>query len=122
VQIAITQPIRIEDAVIIEDEWGWVEDIASTYVVIPVVGLGAAWVVPLAYFIERPFQNWTAGRCLPDWLDYPSRRLRRRCSQNPQAAGAGRKGIQAVGRRHRQSASRRYQCADHGIAGAGQCA
>jgi hypothetical protein len=63
VQIAITQPIRIEDAVIVENEWGWVEDIASTYVVI------RPWdwrrmVVPLAYFIERPFQltgrfeNW----------------------------------------------------------------
>jgi small-conductance mechanosensitive channel len=58
VQIAITQPIRIEDAVIIEDEWGWVEDIASTYVVIRLWDW-RRMVVPLAYFIERPFQNWT---------------------------------------------------------------
>src|SRR5437868_482604 len=58
VQIAITQPIRIEDAVIIENEWGWVEDIASTYVVIRLWDWRRL-VVPLSYFIERPFQNWT---------------------------------------------------------------
>jgi small-conductance mechanosensitive channel len=58
IQIAITQPIRIEDAVIIEDEWGWVEDIASTYVVIRLWDW-RRMVVPLSYFIERPFQNWT---------------------------------------------------------------
>jgi small-conductance mechanosensitive channel len=57
-QIAITQPIRIEDAVIIENEWGWVEDIASTYVVIRLWDW-RRMVVPLSYFIERPFQNWT---------------------------------------------------------------
>jgi small-conductance mechanosensitive channel len=58
IQIAITQPIRIEDAVIIENEWGWVEDIASTYVVIRLWDW-RRMVVPLSYFIERPFQNWT---------------------------------------------------------------
>ena len=58
VQIAITQPIRIQDAVIIENEWGWVEDIASTYVVIRLWDWRRL-VVPLSYFIERPFQNWT---------------------------------------------------------------
>lgn len=57
-QIAITQPIRIEDAVIIENEWGWVEDIAATYVVIRLWDW-RRMVVPLSYFIERPFQNWT---------------------------------------------------------------
>lgn len=57
-QIAITQPIRIEDAVIIENEWGWVEDIASTYVVIRLWDWRRT-VVPRSYFIERPFQNWT---------------------------------------------------------------
>ncbi|MBR0827618.1 mechanosensitive ion channel family protein [Bradyrhizobium manausense] len=58
VQIAITQPIRIEDAVIIENEWGWVEDIASTYVVVRLWDW-RRMVVPLSYFIEKPFQNWT---------------------------------------------------------------
>ncbi|EJN12300.1 small-conductance mechanosensitive channel [Bradyrhizobium sp. YR681] len=57
-QIAITQPIRIEDAVIIENEWGWVEDIAATYVVIRLWDW-RRMVVPLSYFIEQPFQNWT---------------------------------------------------------------
>lgn len=57
-QIAITQPIRIEDVVIIENEWGWVEDIASTYVVIRLWDW-RRMVVPLSYFIEKPFQNWT---------------------------------------------------------------
>lgn len=59
-QIAVTQPILIEDAVIIENEWGWIEDIASTYVVIRLWDW-RRMVVPLAYFIERPFQNWTRG-------------------------------------------------------------
>src|SRR6185437_8930933 len=58
VQIAVTQPVRIENAVIIENEWGWVEDIASTYVVIRLWDW-RRMVVPLSYFIERPFQNWT---------------------------------------------------------------
>jgi small-conductance mechanosensitive channel len=57
-QIAITQPIRIEDAVIVENEWGWIEDIATTYVVIRLWDW-RRMVVPLSYFIERPFQNWT---------------------------------------------------------------
>jgi small-conductance mechanosensitive channel len=58
VQIAITQPIRIEDAVIVENEWGWIEDIETTYVVIRLWDW-RRMVVPLSYFIERPFQNWT---------------------------------------------------------------
>ncbi|HMB64142.1 MAG TPA: mechanosensitive ion channel domain-containing protein [Eudoraea sp.] len=58
IQIAITQPIRIDDVVIVEGEWGRVEEITLTYVVI------AIWdkrrlVVPSTYFIETPFQNWT---------------------------------------------------------------
>lgn len=57
-QIAITQPIRIEDAVIIENEWGWVEDITSTYVVIRLWDW-RRMVVPLSYFLDKPFQNWT---------------------------------------------------------------
>jgi small-conductance mechanosensitive channel len=57
-QIAITQPIRVEDAVIVEGEWGWVEDVASTYVVLRLWDW-RRMVVPLSYFIEKPFQNWT---------------------------------------------------------------
>jgi small-conductance mechanosensitive channel len=58
IQIALTQPIRIEDVVIVEGEWGWIEQIFSTYVVIRIWDLRRL-VVPLSYFIEKPFQNWT---------------------------------------------------------------
>ncbi len=57
-QIAITQPIRVEDAVVVEGEWGWIEDIASTYVVVRLWDWRRL-IVPLTYFIEKPFQNWT---------------------------------------------------------------
>jgi small-conductance mechanosensitive channel len=58
VQIALSEPIRIEDAVIVEGEFGWIEDITTTYVVVRIWDLRRL-VVPLAYFIEHPFQNWT---------------------------------------------------------------
>lgn len=58
VQLAITQPIRIDDAVIVEGEWGNVEEITSTYVVIRIWDRRRL-VVPLNYFMEQPFQNWT---------------------------------------------------------------
>ncbi|HWF92700.1 MAG TPA: mechanosensitive ion channel domain-containing protein [Terriglobales bacterium] len=58
IQIALTQPIRIEDVVIIEGEWGWIEEIRTTYVVVRIWDLRRL-VVPLSYFIEKPFQNWT---------------------------------------------------------------
>jgi small-conductance mechanosensitive channel len=58
VQLAITQPIRIDDAVLIENEWGQIEDITATYVVVRLWDL-RRMVVPLSYFIEKPFQNWT---------------------------------------------------------------
>ena len=73
-QIALSQPIRLDDVVIVEDEWGRVEEISATYVVVRV------WderrlVVPLQWFIEHPFQNWTrtTAQLLGDatlWLDY----------------------------------------------------
>jgi small-conductance mechanosensitive channel len=58
VQLAVTQPIRIDDAVIIENEWGVIEEITSTYVVVRIWDLRRL-IVPLTYFIEKPFQNWT---------------------------------------------------------------
>ncbi|WP_319774547.1 mechanosensitive ion channel family protein [Breoghania sp.] len=58
IQIALTQPIRIEDAVVVEGEWGWIEEIAATYVVIRIWDWRRL-VVPLSYFVEKPFQNWT---------------------------------------------------------------
>ncbi len=57
-QIAITQPIRIEDVVIVEGEWGWIEEITLTYVVVRIWDKRRL-VVPTTYFIQKPFQNWT---------------------------------------------------------------
>lgn len=58
VQIALTQPLRLDDVVVIGGEWGRVEEITSTYVVVKI------WderrlIVPLAKIIEEPFENWT---------------------------------------------------------------
>jgi small-conductance mechanosensitive channel len=58
IQLAVTQPIRLEDAVIVEGEWGNVEEITSTYVVVRLWDW-RRMVLPLSYFIEHPFQNWT---------------------------------------------------------------
>lgn len=73
-QIAITQPIRLDDVVIVEGEWGRIEEITGTYVVIKI------WderrlVVPLQWFVENPFQNWTRTNAdligsVFFWLDY----------------------------------------------------
>ena len=58
IQIATTQPIRIDDQVVVENENGRIEEITSTYVVIRLWDLRRL-IVPLSYFIEKPFQNWT---------------------------------------------------------------
>ncbi|HLI30811.1 MAG TPA: mechanosensitive ion channel domain-containing protein [Terriglobia bacterium] len=58
IQIALTEPIRLEDVVIVNGEWGWIEEIGTTYVVVRIWDL-RRMVVPLSYFIEQPFQNWT---------------------------------------------------------------
>jgi small-conductance mechanosensitive channel len=57
-QIALTQPIRVDDVVIVDNEWGRIEDVTLTYVVVRI------WderrlIVPITHFIEQPFQNWT---------------------------------------------------------------
>ncbi len=92
-QIALTQPIRIDDVVIVEGEWGRIEDIGRAFVTV------AIWdqrrlVVPLQYFIEKPFQNWTrsSSEILGTvflWVDYgmplgPLREeLKRLCEGTP---------------------------------------
>jgi small-conductance mechanosensitive channel len=58
IQIAITQPLRIEDAVVIDGEWGWIEEITLTYVVVRLWDRRRL-VVPIAYLLQKPFQNWT---------------------------------------------------------------
>jgi len=58
VQIAMTQPIRLYDSVVVEGESGMIEEIGSTFVTVKLWDL-RRMVVPLTYFIEKPFQNWT---------------------------------------------------------------
>ncbi len=58
VQLALTEPIRIDDVVIVEGEWGRIEEIRPTYVVVRIWDLRRL-IVPLSYFMEQPFQNWT---------------------------------------------------------------
>ncbi len=92
-QIAMAQPIRIDDVLIVEGEWGRVEEITATYVVL------AIWderrlIVPLNWFIEHPFQNWTRRSAellgtVMLWVDYtlsvdPIRReAERLCAASP---------------------------------------
>jgi small-conductance mechanosensitive channel len=58
IQIAIAQPMRLDDVVIVEGEWGRIEEITLTYVVIRIWDKRRL-IVPTNYFIEKPFQNWT---------------------------------------------------------------
>ncbi len=73
-QLAMTQPIRIDDVVVVEGEYGNVEEITLTYVVIHLWD-DRRLVVPLSYFIEKPFQNWTRASAsilgsVFFWADY----------------------------------------------------
>ena len=57
-QIALTEPIRLEDVVIANGEWGQIEEITTTYVVVRTWDLRRV-ILPISYFIQTPFQNWT---------------------------------------------------------------
>jgi small-conductance mechanosensitive channel len=96
-QIALTQPIRLDDVLIVEGEWGRVEEITGAFVVVRL------WderrlVVPLQWFIEHPFQNWTRSSSniigtVFWWVDYrmplePLRaELARLCASAPEWDG-----------------------------------
>jgi small-conductance mechanosensitive channel len=58
IQIAISQPIRLDDVVIVEGEWGRIEEITLTYVIVKIWDQRRL-VLPITYFIDNPFQNWT---------------------------------------------------------------
>ena len=57
-QVALTEPIRMDDVVVVEGEWGRIEEIRTSYVVVRIWDLRRL-ILPLSYFIEKPFQNWT---------------------------------------------------------------
>lgn len=91
-QIALTQPISLDDVVIVENEWGRIEEITGGYVVVRI------WderrlIVPLQWFIENPFQNWTRMSssltgAIMLWVDYsiPLQPLREELARLCQAA------------------------------------
>lgn len=58
IQMAFSEPIRLDDVVIIEGEWGRIEEIKLTYVIVRIWD-DRRMVVPVSYFLEKPFQNWT---------------------------------------------------------------
>lgn len=73
-QIALAQPIRIDDVLIVQGEWGRIEEITSTYVVLKIWD-ERRMVIPLQWFIDNPFQNWTrTGAALIGsvflWVDF----------------------------------------------------
>ncbi|HEX5357937.1 MAG TPA: mechanosensitive ion channel family protein [Aquabacterium sp.] len=73
-QIGLTQPIRLEDVVIVENEWGWIEEITGTYVVVRLWDQRRL-VVPLEWWTQHPFQNWTRSSSAIIgtvflWVDY----------------------------------------------------
>lgn len=57
-QIALAEPIRIDDVVIVNGDWGWIEEIDVTFVVVRIWDLRRL-IVPLSYFLQQPFENWT---------------------------------------------------------------
>lgn len=96
-QIAITQPIRIDDVLIVQGEWGRVEEITGAYVVLRIWD-ERRMVIPLQWFIENPFQNWTRHSAQLTgtvflWVDYgtPIEPLRREaarlCAATPEWDG-----------------------------------
>lgn len=73
-QLAISQPIRLDDVVIVENEWGQIEEITGTYVVVRIWDQRRL-IVPLQWFIEHPFQNWTRSNAellgsVMLWVDF----------------------------------------------------
>jgi small-conductance mechanosensitive channel len=73
-QIAMAQPIRLDDVVIVEGEWGRIEEITLSYVIVHIWD-DRRLVLPLTYFVEKPFQNWTrnSAQLLGSvfvWVDY----------------------------------------------------
>ena len=119
-QIALSQPIRIDDVLVVEGEWGRVEEITGTFVVLRIWD-DRRLILPLTYFIEKPFQNWTrssvaaAGLGVRLHVDYgmPLAPLRAEVERLVKAAPRmGRPLLQPAGdRRHRAHACSCACCA-----------
>ena len=119
IQIATTQPIRIDDQVVVENESGRIEEITSTYVVVRLWDLRRL-IVPLTLFIEKPFQNWTRELDQPDRDGLALCRFHRAGRRHPRQVHGDRAVVQAVGRASRQAAGHRQQRELDRVAGAGE--
>ena len=119
VQLAVAQPIRIDDAVIVENESGTIEEITFSYVVVKLWDL-RRMVVPLSYFIEKPFQNWTRTGVRVDRQCLSLRRSYRAGRSDPEQACGDRWAIQVVERQGREPPGQRLQGNDHRVARVGQ--
>jgi small-conductance mechanosensitive channel len=102
VQLAVTQPIRLEDAVTVQNQYGWIEEITATYVVIRLEDQ-RRFIVPLNFFIQQPFYNWTrqAAPTLGTvvlYLDYAARIdvIREKATELIAAAKTGHARVTAV--------------------------
>jgi small-conductance mechanosensitive channel len=91
-QLALAQPLRIDDVLIVQGEWGRVEEITGTYVVLKIWD-ERRMIIPLQWFIENPFQNWTRNSAqiigtVFVWVDYrmPLEPLREAARQACEAA------------------------------------
>jgi len=91
-QIALAQPLRIDDVLIVQGEWGRVEEITGAYVVLKIWD-ERRMIIPLQWFIENPFQNWTRNSAqiigtVLLWADYrmPLEPLRQAARQACEAA------------------------------------
>jgi len=102
VQLAVTQPIRLEDAVTVQNQYGWIEEINATYVVIRLEDQ-RRMIVPLNYFIQQPFYNWTRhaaptiGKVVL-YLDYtaPMEAIRKRAAEIVAEAKQGKPRVTSV--------------------------
>ena len=101
VQLAMTQPIRLDDAVIVENEYGTIEEITSTYVVVRLWDW-RRMIVPLTYFIEKPFQNWTRESSTLIGTVLHLCRLPRAGRRDPREAQRDRQAVEPLGRQRLQ--------------------
>ncbi len=111
-QLAMTQPIRLDDVVIVEGEWGRVEEITLTYVIIHIWD-DRRLVVPLSYFIEKPFQNWTRASARTARLGFCLGGLLAAAGRNPQGAERNHRVKSALGQTLLESASDRRHRKNH---------
>jgi hypothetical protein len=114
-QIALTQPIRLDDVVIVEGEWGRIEEITTTYVVGPAPADRA-----LHVFYRKTLPELDAGLFGAAGYGLPAHRLHPAGGRGARGVAAGGGRVALVGRQGGRGAGHGHQCADHGTAPAGQ--